>query len=583
MTEAKVTFIYDCNNLIIQCKKEERMKDICQRYSTKLGINLNLLIFQYGGQQINTQLTFNEISPKENDIKIIVIKSEQDELICPKCGSNIIVNTEKIDEIVNSMNNIKETIIGIKVMIDNVIKTSMQNLMNIQLKNINLLLNNVNDDFNKISEKIKNLIKDNTFTNYQQNKNVIRGLIYINTTDINKDIVLFKTDAHNDIDVFINNQKINVINDKKKWKYKFSKEGNYILEIIFNNNITNMIGYFEESTNIISLDLSNFNASNVTNMSWMFNECHKLKEIKGIDKFNTNKVTDMNTMFQCCYELEHLDLFNFNTSNVTNMSCMFTNCYKLKEIKGIDKFNTNKVTDMKAMFQNCYELEHLDLFNFNTSNVTDMSYMFNECHKLKEIKGINKFNTNKVTDMKAMFGKCCELEHLDLFNFNTSNVTNMSCMFNECHKLKEIKGIDKFNTNKVTDMSGMFQCCYELEHLDLFNFNTSNVTNMSYMFNKCYKLKEIKGIDKFNTNKVTDMNTMFQACYELEHLDLSNFNTSNVTNMSRMFFNCNKLKYLNLLNFSINCDTKNMFKNINKKNCQFKTNNNDLLNIYNSS
>ena len=355
MTEAKVTFIYDCNNMIIQCKKEERMKDICQRYSTKLGINLNLLVFLYGGQQINTQLTFNEISPKENDIKIIVIKSEQDELICPKCGSNIIVNTEKIDEIVNSMNNIKETIIGI----------------------------------NKISEKIKNLIKDNTFTNYQQNKNVIRGLIYINTTDINKDIVLFNTDANNDIDVFINNQKINVIKDAEKWKYKFSKEGNYILEIIFNNNITNMIGFFEESTNIISLDL----------------------------------------------------------------------------------------------------------FNFNTSNVTDMSFMFNECHKLKEIKGIDKF----------------------------------------------------------------------------------------YMFNNCNKLKEIKGIGKFNTNKVTDMNTMFQNCYELEHLDLSNFNTSNVTDMSWMFFNCNKLKYLNLLNFSINCDTQNMFKNINKNNCQFKTNNNDLLNIYNSS
>ena len=79
------------------------------------------------------------------------------------------------------------------------------------------------------------------------------------------------------------------------------------------------------------------------------------------------------------------------------------------------------------------------------------------------------------------------------------------------------------------------------------------------------------------------MNTMFQNCYELEHLDISNFNTSNVTNMSWMFNECHKLKYLNLLNFSINCDTQNMFKNINKNNCQFKTNNNDLLNIYNSS
>ena len=103
------------------------------------------------------------------------------------------------------------------------------------------------------------------------------------------------------------------------------------------------------------------------------------------------------------------------------------------------------------------------------------------------------------------------------------------------------------------------------------------------MFNECHKLKEIKGINKFNTSKVTAMNTMFQLCEELEYLDLSNFNTDNVTNMSWMFNKCNKLKYLNLLNFSINCDTKNMLSFKSKKNCQFITNNKDLMNLYNSS
>ena len=34
-------------------------------------------------------------------------------------------------------------------------------------------------------------------------------------------------------------------------------------------------------------------------------------------------------------ELEYLDLSNFNTSNVTNMGWMFNNCFKLKQIKGI--------------------------------------------------------------------------------------------------------------------------------------------------------------------------------------------------------------------------------------------------------
>ena len=42
-------------------------------------------------------------------------------------------------------------------------------------------------------------------------------------------------------------------------------------------------------------------------MSYMFNKCHKLKAIKGINKFITNKVTNMNTMFQQCYELQYLN------------------------------------------------------------------------------------------------------------------------------------------------------------------------------------------------------------------------------------------------------------------------------------
>ena len=102
------------------------------------------------------------------------------------------------------------------------------------------------------------------------------------------------------------------------------------------------------------------------------------------------------------------------------------------------------------------------------------------------------------------------------------------------------------------------------------------------MFNHCYKLKKIKGINNFITNKVIAMNSMFQSCYELEYLDLSNFNTSNVTDMSWMFYDCNKLKYLNLSNLSIIGKTKYMLT-FKKDKCNFITNNNDLLNLYNSS
>ena len=174
----------------------------------------------------------------------------------------------------------------------------------------------------------------------------------------------------------------------------------------------------------------------------------------------------MEGMFHACKELENLDLSNWDTSNVTNMRGMFNQCYKLKEIKGLNKFITKKVESLEGMFQKCNELEYLDLSNWNISNVTNMNYMFNSCFKLKDIKKMKNKNLNKLLSVEGMFQLCIELESLDLSDFDTSNITNMNMMFASCKKLKSIKGINKFNTKKVEIMNAMFQLCYKLEYLD---------------------------------------------------------------------------------------------------------------------
>ena len=68
-----------------------------------------------------------------------------------------------------------------------------------------------------------------------------------------------------------------------------------------------------------------------------------------------------------------IDLSEFDTSQITNMSFMFAKT----EAASLDlsKFNTSKVKNMKAMF-NENRASSLDLSSFDTSNVTDMSYMF---------------------------------------------------------------------------------------------------------------------------------------------------------------------------------------------------------------
>ena len=57
----------------------------------------------------------------------------------------------------------------------------------------------------------------------------------------------------------------------------------------------------------------------------------------------------MRAVFQECQELENLDLSNFDTKNVCDMGLMFNNCCKLKQIKGINNFKTSNVFTMMAM------------------------------------------------------------------------------------------------------------------------------------------------------------------------------------------------------------------------------------------
>ena len=100
----------------------------------------------------------------------------------------------------------------------------------------------------------------------------------------NESIKLFNININDGIDVYLDDKKINMIKNKHEWiiDYKFENNGKYTFDIVFNNNINNMKAFFEDCSNIISLDFSNFNTSNVNDMAGMFNYCNKLKKIKGI-------------------------------------------------------------------------------------------------------------------------------------------------------------------------------------------------------------------------------------------------------------------------------------------------------------
>ena len=268
-------------------------------------------------------------------------------------------------------------------------------------------------------------------------------------------------------------------------------------------------GTFYLANNLTTLDLSNFDTSQVTDMSYMFYWMSRLTALD-VSNFDTSKATNMNKMFSRTDKLITLDLSNFDTSQVTDMSYMFDDADNLTTLD-LSNFDTSKVTNMDHMFSNTYNLTTLDLSNFNTSKVTNMDSMF-FTSGLTSLN-LSSFNTSKVTNMDRMFSNTRKLITLDLSNFDTSKVTNMDSMF-FVSGLTSLN-LSSFNTSKVTDMSYMFYDMRNLTSLDLSSFDTSNVTNMNFMFylDGMYisgdKLETIYVNNDFNTAKLTNFMEMF--------------------------------------------------------------------------
>ena len=264
--------------------------------------------------------------------------------------------------------------------------------------------------------------------------------------------------------------------------------------------------------NILEIDPSNFDTSNVTNMHAMFYGMSNLTNLN-LSNFDTSKVTDMAGMFANMPNLVTLNLSSFDTSKVIVMNSMFYNMSKLTALD-LSNFNTPQVTDMNHMFYNTSNLTALNLSSFDTSKVKNMTHMFHEMSKLTTLN-LSNFDTSQVTDMGGMFAYMPKLNTLNLSNFNTSRVTNMYSMFSGMSNLAALN-LSNFDTSKVTNMGGMFYNMSNLTTLDISNFNTSQVTDMNTMFflrdedKLMDKLEKIYVNNDFDTTKSTNFSEMFR-------------------------------------------------------------------------
>ena len=260
-------------------------------------------------------------------------------------------------------------------------------------------------------------------------------------------------------------------------------------KVYLNKNANHMFVYM---FNLTTINLSNFDTSQVTDMGYMFSSIRNLTTID-LSNFDTSKVTNMDCMFSHASNLTTLNLSSFDTSQVTNMRVMFSDMRNLT-ILDLSSFDTSKVTNMIAMFYGMSNLTTLNISSFDTSKVINMNSMFINVSNLTTLN-LSSFDTSKVTDMHSMFSNMSNLTTLDLSSFDTSKVTNMSEMFSGTRNLTTLD-LSNFNTSQVTDMRGMFsldvgdKLMDKLEKIYVNNdFDTTKLTYFSDMFENRKKLR----------------------------------------------------------------------------------------------
>jgi hypothetical protein len=121
---------------------------------------------------------------------------------------------------------------------------------------------------------------------------------------------------------------------------------------------------FQDCKGLAGVDFSVNDFTNITDMSYIFNNCSRLIEVK----FPDIDYVD----YHCGY-------------NVQNLRGAFTSCVLLDKIDLSFLSEGKKITNMEMIFDNCTSLEKITTRFGKLLNLTTLAMAFRKCIKLKEL------------------------------------------------------------------------------------------------------------------------------------------------------------------------------------------------------
>jgi len=157
----------------------------------------------------------------------------------------------------------------------------------------------------------------------------------------------------------------------------------------------------------------------------------------------TSRVTNMNKFFYQ-NDVFNQDISNWDVSNVINMSQMFEE-YAFNQ--DLSNWDVRNVTDMYAMFKD-NSVMNQPLENWNVGSVKKMGRMFEGNSAFNQ--PINNWDVSRVDEMWYMFFNASNFNQ-PLGDWNVSSVTNMYSMFSGSSFNQDI---GNWNVNNVAQCDG---------------------------------------------------------------------------------------------------------------------------------
>lgn len=184
--------------------------------------------------------------------------------------------------------------------------------------------------------------------------------------------------------------------------------------------------------------------SNTKDVNSMFYYCSNIVSLD-LSNWDTSNFQFLNDFCSYCSSLVSIDLSSWNTSKVTNMNNMFYYCKKLAEIKGLDGLDTTNVTTMAGAFGELTSMTSLPALRADSLTIPSYSSPFGSSNNTTLVDWGGFINLKSSWIGSYCLDKLTAISHQSLINI--------------------LNGLYDFTGNGETPTSGQGQIKFGSAHL----------------------------------------------------------------------------------------------------------------------